>query len=132
MADKRMVLDTEGAIRALRTVVFEKGADYVYPGTSGDKCFNFVDGEPSCIVGSVLALLGLTFEEADRCGVSGSNDAWETTGKLNQPQGGSFDWVIDEGARLVLAMAQEFQDARYPWGEALSQVESEFNPNRTF
>lgn len=130
MADKRMVLDTEGAIRALRTVVFEKGADYVYP--AGDKCFNFVDGEPSCIVGSVLALLGLTFEEADRCGVSGSNDAWETTGKLNQLQDGSFDWVIDEGARLVLAAAQEVQDARRSWGEALSAVESSFNPDSRF
>lgn len=132
MTDKRMVLDTEGAIRALRTVVFEKGADYVYPGTPGDKCFNFVDGEPSCIVGSVLALLGLTFEQADRCGVSGSNDAWDTTRELNRLWDGSFNWVIDEGARLVLAVAQRIQDVRCSWGEALSQVESEFNPNRTF
>lgn len=132
MADKRMVLDTEGAIRALRTVVFEKGADYVYPGASEDKCFNFVDGEPSCIVGSVLALLGLTFEEADRLGVSGSSSAWDTTTKLNQLQDGSFDWVIGEGARLVLAMAQEVQDRRNSWGEALSAVESQFNPDSRF
>lgn len=132
MADKRMVLDTEGAIRALRTVVFEKGADYVYPGTRGDRCFNFVDGEPSCIVGSVLALLGLTFEQAERLGVSGSRDSWETTKELNDLQDGSFDWVIDEGARLVLSVAQEVQDARSSWGYALAFVESMFNPDRKF
>jgi hypothetical protein len=120
---EKMILDADGAIRALRTVVFEKGADYVYPGTSGDKCFNFVDGEPSCIVGSVLALLGLTFEQADRLGVSGSSSAWDTTRELNLDD--DFEWTITEQAKQIFGEAQTVQDNRKTWGEALAAAEAE-------
>lgn len=77
MPESRMTLDADGAIRSLRTVVYEKGADFVYPGDRlEDQCLNFKDGEASCIVGHVLALLGLTYERAVELGIAGSTDSW--------------------------------------------------------
>jgi hypothetical protein len=118
-----MVLDAEGTVRSLRLAVFEKGADFVYPGELTDRCFNFVDGEPSCIVGTVLHMLGLTYDRAYELGVDASMDAWETTLVLNSAE---FGWHFNADAREILAIAQAVQDNRQSWGEALARVEEVF------
>jgi hypothetical protein len=123
MPEERMVFDADGAVRSLRLAVFEKGADFVYPGEPTDRCFNFVDGEPSCIVGTVLHMLGLTHELAYELGVDASTDAWETTAVLNSAE---FGWHFNADAREYLALAQRIQDHRQSWGEALAKVEEAF------
>lgn len=117
-----MILDAEGTVRMLRLAVFEKGADYVYPGDKGSTCWNFVDGEPSCIVGTVLNMLGLTYEKACELKIDGSSDSWDSTRTLNEDE--DFGWVFSDDARRLLSVAQWVQDDRRSWGEALAKVEA--------
>lgn len=115
-----MILDADGAIRCLRTVVFEKGADYVYQSGSDGLCFNFRDGEPSCIVGHVFALLGLTAEKAEELGVDGARSVIPSCQVLSQSD---FDWNFDNNAAEILNTAQGVQDYGWTWGEALAASE---------
>lgn len=120
-----MILDADGAIRSLRTVVFEKGPDYVYQrveayGLKGS-CVNFTeDGQPSCIVGHVFSLLGLTAEKALEVGVASTTIADVSCELLNRSD---FEWEFTDDASRILALAQDYQDNAHSWGEALEACE---------
>lgn len=124
-----MILDADGAIRSLREVVFEKGPDYVYRrveayGFQG-ACVNFTeDGEPSCIVGHVFGLLGLTGEKALEVGVASTAIASVSCELLNRSD---FEWTFTDGAIRILAVAQDYQDTGSSWGEALEACENVFH-----
>lgn len=119
-----MVLTAEGAIGLLRMVVFEKGADFRYQKVASPNgypwCVNFHEGQPSCIVGHVLANLGLTGEDAGRWRVAGDVGVSETFGRLD---GTEFGWTADTDAADILTIAQSQQDNGMTWGEALSAAE---------
>ena len=120
-----MILDADGAIRSLRTVVFEKGPDYVYRrvnayGLKG-ACVNFHNGEPSCIVGHAFGLLGLTAEKALEIGVASTTIASASCELLNRSD---FDWEFTDDASRILALAQDYQDSGESWGEALKACEN--------
>jgi hypothetical protein len=117
----RMVLTGEAAVMMLRKVVFEKGADFVYPQAQmGQSCVNFTDdGNPSCIVGHVLADLGLTYFQAMEAKIVDSG-VFIVSHALD---GMNFPWEISVPARKVLATAQNFQDAGYTWGDSLAKAE---------
>lgn len=124
-----MILDADGAIRSLRTVVFEKGPDYVYQrveayGLKGS-CVNFTeDGQPSCIVGHVFSLLGLTAEKALEVGVASTTIADVSCELLNRSD---FEWKFTPQAQRILAVAQDYQDTGNSWGEALEACENVFH-----
>lgn len=118
-----MILTGQTALAILRKVVFEKGADYVYP-HRGMECVNFENGQPSCIVGHVFAELGITYEQAVRDGFSGSSDVLESVTLMEQSPD-QYDWEFDNQAVRVLSWAQAGQGSGRTWGEAL-QVAEEF------
>lgn len=111
------VIGTEQVLALLDKVVQAKGADYVYPGTSADKCYNFEpQGAPSCIVGHVLAELGVTRQQAAEFGVDGSAGVHDTVHAL---AGGGWQYMFSVGAMNALHKAQGVQDRRDSWGDAL-------------
>lgn len=123
-----MILDAKGAIGLLRLVVFEKGADFVYEKVDFDgahipRCVNFHEGEPSCIVGHVLANLGVSAEDAARMGVDGNMSAINVAGNLERF---GYEWKIDSDAVDILTAAQIRQDNGQSWGEALAYAENLF------
>lgn len=121
-----LILDGKKAVALLRLVVFEKGADYVYvrPNPDRDTCVNFHDGQPSCIVGHVLANLGVTGEKAEEFGIAGSQGVYDAVRSINASD---LPWTINSEACLVLGAAQAVQDAGGTWGEALEAAESEWD-----
>lgn len=105
----------EDALRALEEVVAEAGEDYVYqPPNQGLTCVYVADGRPSCLVGRALFRLGVSIE---------------TLHWLDREFGGFYcrdlndelpeKIPMDESAAIAFARAQERQDARCSWGEAL-------------
>lgn len=130
---EKLIFDAEAAIRTLRLVVFEKGADYTYENpdwTDADRdarnyvCRNFHGTEPGCIVGHVLHRLGLTAELAEKLTIRGSAAACSSCESLNAYE--DFSWKFTWGAIEVLTTAQAKQDNRYSWGDALQLAENRF------
>lgn len=112
------VIGTEQVLALLDRVVQAKGADYVYPGISGDMCYNFeTQGAPSCIVGHVLAELGVTKDQAAEVRVDGSAGVNDTVEALVKA---GWKYTFSIGAVAVLYKAQNVQDQRQSWGEALA------------
>lgn len=129
----KQTFGADEAILSLRAVVFEKGADFRYCNpswteediTSGiTKCLNFHGREPGCIVGHVLAKLGLTAEMANELGIAGGAGAWDACRALGGHD--SFPWTFTPEAICVLATAQSHQDERRTWGFALEQAEKSY------
>lgn len=122
-----MILDGAGAISSLRTVVFEAGPDYVYKRVEayglGGACVNFHNGEPSCIVGKVFSLLGLTAEKAEEFNVAGMAIASTSCERLNRSD---FEWKFSNAAIGVLVTAQDCQDGGMSWGQALKAAEDRY------
>jgi hypothetical protein len=113
-----ITLDLEEAKQLVDRAIAEKGADYVYeqvsaPGYMLDTCayFNPQTGEPSCIVGHVLAYKGLTLAQA----VAGEWNTGVTARGLKQNYG-----VLDADAATLIFLngAQESQDDGETWGKA--------------
>jgi len=117
----------------LERVVAEYGEDYVYP-KAGATCSYSEQGEPSCIVGHVIAALNPeAFEKIaeleDATGVSGSATSvvlgnWEHTdwsSAVDEDEDLNAVTLTEDG-RLASALneAQRQQDAGATWGIALS------------
>lgn len=118
------------AILSLRAVVFEKGADYMYCNpawtqediTSGiTRCLNFHGDEPGCIVGHLLAKLGLTPELARFLQIADGKSAYDSCGLLSGDP--DFPWTFTVNAVQILGTAQLHQDDRKTWGFALERAE---------
>jgi hypothetical protein len=97
-------------------VVAEKGADYVCPKLDVDHqpvCQYVIDGAPSCLVGHVFALAGVSVDELSRVEDYAPNDTqW-------RPQ---FAAWADDAARVLLTAVQMRQDEDWPWGEAVQRA----------
>ena len=109
-------LTTGEFLHALRQVVAEKGAGYVYPksgkrAAAGDLapvCQYRVNGGPSCIIGHVLDRLGIVTEPRHE-GCEASH--------VIALYGGS------EQVAALADAAQVVQDGGDTWGDALAEVE---------
>lgn len=124
MSDK-WVIDIPEALFCLRRVVYDKGPDFVYEKPvleNWSACVNFNDGKPSCIVGHVFALLGLSYEKASKLQVDGPRIAESSALILSNDK--NFPWTFTVGAKSVLGEAQMHQDDGKTWGEALEMAES--------
>jgi hypothetical protein len=118
---------------ALREVVAENGADYLYASPAGefsDACvyayrdYETGQGEPSCLVGQVYVRLGIPIElilELD-------GPVWDTIDPLERE-----GYTFEEEAVNALERAQNIQDKSvafdlaqgdYSWGAALRAAES--------
>lgn len=120
---EKLVLDAPQAVAMLRKVVYGR-EDYVYVRPSNvPYCVNFTDeGQPSCVVGHVLAELGLTFEVAELLGVESNVAIMSAADKVNECP--DFGWTLTEAAVQVLTAAQLVQDDGRTWGEALGRAEA--------
>lgn len=126
MAD-RLLLTGEQALLLLRKVVFEKGADYVYKGPNPDRptiCYNVWDGQPSCIIGHVLAELGLKASDYEDQALGAELSITSLAGLLRSSK--TFEWDISGDAVKVLSVAQEMQDEGHSWGAALEAAQIDF------
>lgn len=109
------------AVEILDGLVEEFGDDYVYPRGENGKCDYVRDGKPSCIVGHVLAKVGVPIERLEvadagvfGCGVS----AFGLLSALHAEYVLRFDGSV----RNLLTEAQCRQDGSAPWGEAVKQA----------
>lgn len=122
-----MILDADGAIRSLREVVYSAGPDYVYERVEayglGGACVNFYNGQPSCIVGQVFGLLGLTAEKAEELNIAGRTIASVACELLNRSD---FEWDFSSAAVGILVTAQDCQDTGSTWGKALEAAEARY------
>lgn len=121
-------IDFEQAKTLLSEVVEEAGEDFVYQ----DSCVYETLGEPSCMVGRVLAKAGVA---VDTLRLMDMVQAWSpvneygeriysTTDFATVVQSGKFSnaFTVDNGALELLHEAQVRQDNRDPWGEAQARA----------
>ena len=106
--DKPLVgLTTGQFMHTLREVVAERGADYVHRGP----CVYRRDDKPSCLIGHVLDRLGVVTDK--------DHEGTGAFGLLHLLLGAS------EEVAGIAERAQDAQDNRRPWGEALAAAERE-------
>lgn len=92
---------------ALRAVMREEGADYVYPPAKDQTgCFYNKPGVPQCIVGRALSRLVPDFKPDEGGTVIGFADQLRDLG-------------FENDAILCLQMAQRMQDRGHTWGAAV-------------
>lgn len=136
-------LTTEEVLKALDEAVAERGADYVYERAEhGDQCQYSLDGQPSCIVGHVLAKLDpekfqqvveyeqttgssfpfYAFDRGDGRNLYGDLIASEEF-EPGEPTYPTLE--VDEKAAEILRIAQREQDGARPWGEAVEKAKKE-------
>ena len=96
----------EEALEGLRGAIALKGADYVYDTHGG--CKYYKNGEPSCIVGHVLAPFGLSPDADELPDGAGVIDLWDA-GILR----------ADARTLKLLGTCQEYQDTGDTWGKSL-------------
>lgn len=104
----------EQVAETIEAVVAEAGTDYLYtrrPARSGSTCHYVHEGSADCIVGRVLARLGVPIEWlAAQDEFEGGLNAYVVTGFLSLPT----------VARDALNAAQRTQDMGRTWGVALA------------
>lgn len=108
---KTRIINVNEAVRLIGEAVRLKGRTYVYPRVvDGLNCVNWINGEPSCIVGHVLDALGLTESICDNLSAEVSADRanWST----------ETDVYFTDLAVIALAQAQVVQDFGGTWGLA--------------
>ena len=123
--DPRTMTFLDRVTKALVTVVWEAGPTYLYrvhPPLSGEPYSGYYvhDGKPDCLIGRVLHLLGADLN------------------MLSQYEGAGVDLILprmfpNEDVVLVhraasgLRAAQQVNDMRMPWGQALIQYRNTIN-----
>jgi hypothetical protein len=110
-------IDEKLALELLRKAVEAQGEDHVDPNAADGRACQYVDnqGAPSCIVGHVMVLAGLSSSELTEEG-----DVWDLCQNLDHSERA----YVTRDAIYVLSAAQELQDNRGSWGEALKAAEA--------
>lgn len=116
-----MIEISDERIIELMHEVVEGKEDFVYRPTSGDGCMylrygehGVPTGEGSCLVGQVLIKAGVPVEALALHEGNGAHAI------LEGGEGNHQVAVVSETARHALAAAQEKQDSRWTWGDALA------------
>lgn len=107
------MIEWERATEEMEAVVAKFGEGYRYPGVEEASCKYVKGGEPSCLVGQVLARIGVDVE-----------DLIELDELVDQRIGriidsGVLGAEVPKSVKYGLMTAQEKQDQGYTWGEAL-------------
>lgn len=106
-----ITLTYDQAKAELEAIVAEKGADYIYERpVDSQSCVYFHAGEPSCIIGHLLARHDVRVPEDQRVNRTSVGELAEQYGVLEP---------ADEAARVLLREVQEYQDNGDTWGIAL-------------
>ena len=114
-------MDGPKTVAVLRKLVFEKGADYIYPFTGPD-CVNYMGNEPSCLIGHFFNELGITAAKARTMKVDGNRNARESIAVMeNWPS--VVKWKFTADCTEILCHAQSLQDVGSTWGQALQAAE---------
>jgi hypothetical protein len=105
-------------IRVMKQVVAEAGQNFVYDAPEPEPvhlkaCVYAYEGRPSCLVGRVLAKMGVPIETLESFG---HEDIGSLTGDPRVPLGAA--------TVHVLALAQNLQDNRVTWGVCLLKAMS--------
>jgi alkylhydroperoxidase/carboxymuconolactone decarboxylase family protein YurZ len=120
-------LSYEDAVLGLKKALAVKGEDYVYErptfelndGITINACAYFTpEGQPSCIVGHVMADLGHTIDDLAET-VTMAGDHTFNTGSTAGMVMDYLGYEIDEKTRSLLSIAQDYQDSGNPWGHAV-------------
>ena len=124
----RTSISYEEASELIDRAIAERGEDFVYQ----DSCVYETLGDPSCMVGRVLAKAGVPIETLRMMDMvdkwSPVNEYGEriytTTDFATVVQSGKFSnaFTVDNGALELLHEAQVRQDNRDPWGEAQARA----------
>lgn len=116
----------------LTALVEEKGADYVYerPADGSNCAYTTPEGAPSCIVGHVIERLNpVAFKKIAKNEWEG--DTGEDGAEYVYPQDVNAKSIelsyhvnlgFDDKTWNLLEMAQHYQDAGKPWGQAVESA----------
>lgn len=112
------MLTIEQVRESLRKAVALKGEDYVYPTAKGCRYADPDTGEPSCLVGYVLA--DLAPEEFARL------RARERASRVSPAARRAIPMMIAMPSSAIMALdsAQAEQDRAAPWGQAMARFEA--------
>lgn len=118
-------IDEEEAFQALRDVVKQFGADYRYrePGSYDRACmYSEADGQPSCLVGHVLArvapdLFATIHEQEHGRGYEEEVGSFPILHLTDR-----FDVDVTDDTLTTLEAVQYAQDSGRTWGEALTRA----------
>lgn len=136
------IINYDEAARLLKEQVQKRGSDYVYTPVTvlddegyveDESCmyFNPEDGSPSCIVGHVVADLGLTLDtlvEVATERYSGASAQYLNNGAIADTLTGALmeterlDLYFTPSAEKLLRRAQSNQDAGHSWGWAVQRA----------
>lgn len=109
----------DDVIGALRAVVAEKGADYVYVNRNGEvasdsvQCYYVHGDQPGCIAGAAFHKLGVPLEVLAEFELQ---DAGYVAKQVLQ--------FVSYDTQGALTVAQQTQDGGGTWGQALRDAES--------
>jgi hypothetical protein len=113
---------TKNAVtETLKSLLAEKGEDYIYPGAGRHCTYSEGDGAPSCIVGHVVAALDTEmFErivEVERY----DGESWSAAQMFSEGFGDDRIVVSTDSKVLAVALqaAQYVQDTGASWGNAV-------------
>lgn len=115
------IVGPKKALALLKKQVKKNGEDFIYSkvndgyGNPGCVYFDPRTKSPSCIVGHVLADLGVTFDELDSYDLNSDTDVASLVVE-------EF-LAISPATMKVLAAAQVAQDTGRTWGDALKEAE---------
>jgi hypothetical protein len=103
-------LTYDEATNLLDECVNEMGKDYTTP-----KCMYFFRDKPMCLIGHVLAKLGVEPSVVDGANGAGIGRLIEELNLL----------TVDQATIDLLATAQHWNDGRRPWGEAVKLAKTD-------
>lgn len=141
-----MVKFTKSAVlKALDEIVEELGGDYIYPEWETGGCtYATVDGEPSCIVGRVIAKIDPDLFEQVKVAETARGASWTATAFVSSEEefkkevayyvnnGSSESYIkqlvpaleAEDGVRAALRAAQSVQDAGMPYATAAREAKT--------
>lgn len=125
---------TKNAVtETLKSLLAEKGEDYIYPGAGRNCTYSEGDGAPSCIVGHVVAALDpeafKQIVEVERY----EGESWSAAQMFSEGFGEAGATVATDSAVLATALqlAQEVQDSGASWGDAVKAYNEAIKGNVT-
>lgn len=110
------------AVEILDGLVEEFGSDHVYVKGMYGKCDYVRGGKPSCIVGHVLAKVGVPIERLSQADTGNFGGGISAHSLLRELQEEVVLAPIDGSVRALLSEAQSAQDSSSPWGKAVEQA----------
>lgn len=98
------------------------GFTYTSPIPDSTSCWYVHDGKPSCLIGQALWEAGLIDDTIDE------DDNSSSFRHLLRYKGGVHSWHVEHDEANWLALAQSWQDKKYPWGHAVQQADAGIYP----